>query len=191
MGWHCDRVVKPLLDRMTFFVLVLSLLWAVAHTQQGFGYVDVYNNGSKVVFASESADEVLVEVQGSLDVTGDIHSVPFEQRINERIDGKIANYGRPTEALIATHGASDMAAYSLNGAQFLAVANSHNAANTSHHTASKVYTLGESGEWEEYQSLPSVGARSVSFFQVAGQDLLAVAHHFNGSTYDIDSPLRA
>ena len=86
---------------------------------------------------------------------------------------------------IPTNGALDWEHFTIDGAHYLAVANYRNGDN--YNSDSVVYVRGVNGQFEEFQRIPTSGAYDWKYFTIDGAHYLAVANHYNGNTYNIDS----
>ncbi|CAE7941654.1 TSPEAR [Symbiodinium necroappetens] len=89
---------------------------------------------------------------------------------------------------IPTKGAFDFTAFSMDGTQHLAVANYFDG--SSRNIDSKIYKWNDaSSTFLEMQSIPTKGARRWTAFSMNGTQHLAMANHFDGSSYNIDSKI--
>ncbi|CAE7381548.1 TSPEAR, partial [Symbiodinium necroappetens] len=81
---------------------------------------------------------------------------------------------------------SHLTAFSMNGIQHLAVANQFDG--RSYNIESKIYEWNDaSSTFLEMQSIPTKGAIDWEAFSMEGTQHLAVANHFDGSSYNVDS----
>ena len=90
---------------------------------------------------------------------------------------------------IATHGAYDWEFFEIDGSYYLMVAN--------YRTGSADYTINSviykwnpsTSQFESYQNISTIGAANLKVFQINGEYYLAIAHHYNGSTYNLTSKI--
>ena len=89
---------------------------------------------------------------------------------------------------IPTNGARGWAAFSMNGIQHLAVANSVN--DTSYNVESKIYKWNDaSSSFLEMQRIPTKCAQQWAAFSINGIQHLAVANHRDISSYNVESKI--
>ena len=82
-----------------------------------------------------------------------------------------------------------MEVFNMEGNTFLAVANFHlRARKNGYNIESFIYQMNSTTEkFELLQTLPTTGCRSITYFSDGGASYLVAAHHFDGSTYAMDS----
>ena len=89
---------------------------------------------------------------------------------------------------IATNGAYDMEAFASDGVVYLAVANFIDGGSSSYNVMSRIYRHSNvSGQFELSQEIATSGAYDWEPFQLKGVTYLAVANHFNGTSYEVMS----
>ena len=86
---------------------------------------------------------------------------------------------------IATVGAMEWEFFEMAGTAYLAVAN-HFDRRYNYYHESKIYKW-DGTRFEEFQSIPTVGAKSIRAFEIAGVTYLAVANERDGHRHYIDS----
>jgi len=89
---------------------------------------------------------------------------------------------------ITTQGAYDWESFTIDGLTYLALANYHD--DTTREIDSKIYKWnGANEQFEELQSIPSVGAKQWNSFSVDGENYLALANNRNDTTRNVDSKI--
>ena len=90
---------------------------------------------------------------------------------------------------VETRGAVNMEVFNMEGNTFLAVANFHlRAPKNGYNIESFIYQMNSTTEeFELFQTLPTIGCRSITYFSDGSDSYIVAAHHFDGSTYALDS----
>ncbi|MBN1993493.1 MAG: hypothetical protein JW953_12400 [Anaerolineae bacterium] len=90
--------------------------------------------------------------------------------------------------LISTSGAEDWEFFTIGSDYYLAVTNLYNG--SSYNRDSKIYRWdGADFEQIPIQQIPTNGATAWKYFTIGSNHYLAVANHYNGSTYNINSKI--
>ena len=88
---------------------------------------------------------------------------------------------------LPTRGALDVEHFTIDGSLFLAFANYHGDIKK-YKTSSMIYKMDNStGRLSLYQTLQTRGAFDLEYFSIANKHFLAVANHYDGTTYRLDS----
>ena len=93
---------------------------------------------------------------------------------------------------ILTHGAYDWEYFTINGHNYLAVANGHSGTNSSrtYHVDSVIYIWDNiTNIFEEYQKIPTIGACSWEHLTINGNVYLGIANRRSETKYNIDSKI--
>ena len=88
---------------------------------------------------------------------------------------------------ISTGGAFDWYPFVISGQTFLGVAN-HHGDSANYNTQSVVYQA-SGARFVNYQEIPAHGGTDMTSFEYKGHTYLAVANHYNGQKYNINSAL--
>jgi len=87
---------------------------------------------------------------------------------------------------ISTSGAYSMESFVIDGETYLAVANDYDG--STYNLNSRVYKFDSgTGQFSEFQSIPTNGARDFESFVIDGEMYLAVVNSYNGSSVNINS----
>ena len=90
---------------------------------------------------------------------------------------------------IATHQASDWEFFTIGGnASYLAVANQYDG--SSYNINSQIFVFNSTAQlFQPFQTIATIGATAWKFFTIGNSSYLAVANHYNGSNYNVDSQI--
>ena len=87
---------------------------------------------------------------------------------------------------IATNGARDFESFTIDGQTYLAVTNAHN--DSTRNIDSHIYQWNSTtNQFDQIQAIATNAGGDFESFVIDGQTYLAVANHYNGSTYNLDS----
>lgn len=89
---------------------------------------------------------------------------------------------------INTNGAFDWESFQIGSDSYLAVANHINSTTSTRETASKIYRWNGS-DFEEFQSIDTVGAMDWEFFRIGSDYYLAVANYGNNTSSNVPSKI--
>ena len=157
-------------------------------------------NEAMRVAANSNVGIGTTEPQAKLDVVGKIHAQQICDEGGQNCKDLSAGWTSGSSAAlvstilgsvynfqdIATQGAREMEAFTLNQETYLAVANHHNDA--THNINSKIYKWNGS-RFLEVQSLATQGVTDMEVFTLNQETYLAVANYYNGSTHNINSKI--
>lgn len=88
---------------------------------------------------------------------------------------------------LPTKGAFAVEQFSINGCLFLAFANYYGN-DVSYNTKSPIYKLNDTtGKFTLYQTINRPGVHDIEYFAIADKHYLAVANHYNGGSYVLNS----
>jgi len=106
------------------------------------------------------------------------------------IDSTIYKWNTSTNQFVAlqsipTHGAIDWESFKIGTDTYLAIANSYSPA---HARDSYIYKYNTSTKlFEQYQAIGTYGAYDWEYFTIGTERYLAIANHYNGGSYNVDT----
>ena len=142
-------------------------------------------------FQSIPTNGALIWTSFSMDGIQYLAVANYHNGLSHNVNSKVYRWDDATSSFldfqsIPTNGALGWTSFSMDGIQYLAVANHYNG--LSKNVNSKVYRWDDAtSSFLEFQSIPTNGARGWTSFSMDGIQYLAVANHYNGLSNNVNS----